>query len=126
MSPILRGGTAENRCVVVFQLLGVDGSALGEALTHKKLTAKGEEVTLPPSCLSTFSLFVLVDCGFIMLCSICICRWSVCSILSRRCLPATPWPRPCTVERSLGWWRRSTSPWPQRCNQLLPKTQKQM
>ncbi|MEQ2186179.1 hypothetical protein GOODEAATRI_026085 [Goodea atripinnis] len=26
------------------QLLGVDGSALKEALTHKKLTAKGEEV----------------------------------------------------------------------------------
>uniref|UniRef100_A0A7N8X8E9 Myosin Ic, paralog a n=1 Tax=Mastacembelus armatus TaxID=205130 RepID=A0A7N8X8E9_9TELE len=37
-------GIVENRCVVVFQLLGVDGSALREALTHKKLTAKGEEV----------------------------------------------------------------------------------
>lgn len=42
---------AENRCVVVLQLLGVDGSALKEALTHKKLTAKGEEVTVPsPLC----------------------------------------------------------------------------
>lgn len=30
--------------LVVLQLLGVDGSALGNALTHKKLTAKGEEV----------------------------------------------------------------------------------
>lgn len=46
MRPILRGGTAKNRCVVVLQLLAVDGCALGEALTHKKLTAKGEEVTL--------------------------------------------------------------------------------
>lgn len=45
MRPISRGGTAENRCVVVLQLLAVDGCALGEALTHKKLTAKGEEVT---------------------------------------------------------------------------------
>lgn len=43
---------ALNRCVVVFQLLGVDGSALTEALTHKKLTAKGEEVTRFPVCLS--------------------------------------------------------------------------
>lgn len=54
MRPILRGGSAENRCVVVLQLLAVDGCALGEALTHKKLTAKGEEVTLPPSCSCTF------------------------------------------------------------------------
>lgn len=44
MHQILGGGAAKNRCVVVFQLLAVDGSALGEALTHKKLTAKGEEV----------------------------------------------------------------------------------
>lgn len=42
----LQKGIAENRCVVVLQLLGVDGSALTEALTHKKLTAKGEEVTV--------------------------------------------------------------------------------
>ena len=34
----------ESRCAGVLQLLGVDGSALKEALTHKKLTAKGEEV----------------------------------------------------------------------------------
>lgn len=53
IQPILRGGTAENRCVVVLQLLAVDGCALGEALTHKKLTAKGEEVTLPPFCSCT-------------------------------------------------------------------------
>lgn len=40
-------GIAEARCVVVvLQLLGVDDSGLREALTHKKLTAKGEEVTL--------------------------------------------------------------------------------
>lgn len=45
MHQIPGGGAAKNRCVVVFQLLAVDGSALGEALTHKKLTAKGEEVT---------------------------------------------------------------------------------
>uniref|UniRef100_A0A668ASF7 Myosin Ic, paralog a n=1 Tax=Myripristis murdjan TaxID=586833 RepID=A0A668ASF7_9TELE len=35
-------------CVVVLQLLGVDGSALREALTHKKLIAKGEEVMISP------------------------------------------------------------------------------
>uniref|UniRef100_A0A8D3CSZ7 Unconventional myosin-Ic-like n=1 Tax=Scophthalmus maximus TaxID=52904 RepID=A0A8D3CSZ7_SCOMX len=34
------------KCVLVLQLLGVDDSALREALTHKKLTAKGEEVTV--------------------------------------------------------------------------------
>lgn len=44
MHKILRGDAARNRCVVVFQLLAVDGSALEEALTHKKLKAKGEEV----------------------------------------------------------------------------------
>ncbi len=48
-------GKAENRCVVVFQLLGVDGSALEEALTHKKLTAKGEEVTVSLSLFLMFS-----------------------------------------------------------------------
>lgn len=54
----LQEGIAENRCVVL-QLLGVDGSALREALTHKKLTAKGEEVTL---CLSLFLVFSAVWC----------------------------------------------------------------
>lgn len=54
-------GIAESRCVVVFQLLGVDGSALTEALTHKKLTAKGEEVT---------AFFVLVPHVFSCLVSI--------------------------------------------------------
>lgn len=34
----------QTRCVVVLQLLGVDGSSLADALTHRKLTAKGEEV----------------------------------------------------------------------------------
>lgn len=66
MRPILRGGSAENRCVVVLQLLAVDGCALGEALTHKKLTAKGEEVTLPP-CSCTFKkkkMFPFADCDF--------------------------------------------------------------
>lgn len=42
-------------------------------------------------------------------------RWSARSILSRRCLPVTPWPRQCMVGPSLGWWRRSTSLWLQRC-----------
>lgn len=51
-------GSFENRCVVL-QLLGVDGSALREALTHKKLTAKGEEV-MP--FLSLFCIFSLVWC----------------------------------------------------------------
>lgn len=32
--------------VVLFQLLGVNGAVLTEALTHKKITAKGEEVGL--------------------------------------------------------------------------------
>lgn len=31
-------------CCVVCQLLGVEGSVLSEALTHKKIVAKGEEV----------------------------------------------------------------------------------
>ena len=32
--------------VVLFQLLGVNGAVLTEALTHKKIIAKGEEVGL--------------------------------------------------------------------------------
>ena len=32
--------------VVLFQLLGVNGTVLTEALTHKKIIAKGEEVGL--------------------------------------------------------------------------------
>ena len=44
-----------------FQLMGVDGSALGEALTHKKLTAKGEEVTI---ILSSLLMFSAVCCVF--------------------------------------------------------------
>lgn len=59
MQKHLQKGLAESRCVVVFQLLGVDGAALGEALTHKKLTAKGEEVT---AFLSLFLMFSLVWC----------------------------------------------------------------
>uniref|UniRef100_A0A8C4ILH6 Myosin-Ic n=1 Tax=Dicentrarchus labrax TaxID=13489 RepID=A0A8C4ILH6_DICLA len=47
MHKISQKGITQNRCVVVFQLLGVDGSALREALTHKKLTAKGEEMISP-------------------------------------------------------------------------------
>ncbi|XP_041741755.1 unconventional myosin-Ic isoform X2 [Coregonus clupeaformis] len=35
--------------LLVLQLLGVDGAALREALTHKKLTAKGEEMISPLS-----------------------------------------------------------------------------
>lgn len=60
----LKKGNIENRHVVL-QLLGVDGSALREALTHKKLTAKGEEVTI---FLSLFCMFSLVWC---VLCDIC-------------------------------------------------------
>lgn len=44
MHKILRGDADKNGRLVVFQLLAVDGSALEEALTHKKLKAKGEEV----------------------------------------------------------------------------------
>lgn len=64
MRPILRGGSAENRCVVVLQLLAVDGCALGEALTHKKLTAKGEEVTLPPCSCTLRKINKIADCDF--------------------------------------------------------------
>lgn len=33
-----------------FQLLGVNGSVLMEALTHKKIIAKGEEVRVDTHC----------------------------------------------------------------------------
>ncbi|XP_028276646.1 unconventional myosin-Ic isoform X2 [Parambassis ranga] len=39
--------TTEAQIWTLAKLLGVDGSALGEALTHKKLTAKGEEMISP-------------------------------------------------------------------------------
>ncbi|XP_055082304.1 unconventional myosin-Ic-like isoform X2 [Periophthalmus magnuspinnatus] len=39
--------TNEEQITRLEKLLGVDGSALGEALTHKKLTAKGEEMISP-------------------------------------------------------------------------------
>uniref|UniRef100_UPI0037E9110A unconventional myosin-Ic-like isoform X2 n=1 Tax=Semicossyphus pulcher TaxID=241346 RepID=UPI0037E9110A len=39
--------TTETKLNHLAKLLGVDGSALGEALTHKKLTAKGEEMVSP-------------------------------------------------------------------------------
>ncbi|XP_034034580.1 unconventional myosin-Ic [Thalassophryne amazonica] len=39
--------TTETPIRNVAKLLGVDGSALGEALTHKKFTAKGEEMISP-------------------------------------------------------------------------------
>nr|XP_020454378.1 unconventional myosin-Ic-like isoform X2 [Monopterus albus] len=41
--------TTETQITNLAKLLGVDGSALGEALTHKKLTAKGEEMISPLS-----------------------------------------------------------------------------
>lgn len=41
--------TTETKITSLTKLLGVDGSALGEALTHKKLTAKGEEMITPLS-----------------------------------------------------------------------------
>ncbi|KAF1378741.1 hypothetical protein PFLUV_G00193660 [Perca fluviatilis] len=39
--------TTETQITNLAKLMGVDGSALGEALTHKKLTAKGEEMISP-------------------------------------------------------------------------------
>ncbi|XP_029956163.1 unconventional myosin-Ic [Salarias fasciatus] len=39
--------TTENQISTLARLLGVDGSALEEALTHRKLTAKGEEMISP-------------------------------------------------------------------------------
>lgn len=36
--------------VTLFQLLGVNGSVLTEALTHKKIIAKGEEVRVDGHC----------------------------------------------------------------------------
>uniref|UniRef100_A0A4W6FLA3 Myosin Ic, paralog a n=1 Tax=Lates calcarifer TaxID=8187 RepID=A0A4W6FLA3_LATCA len=39
--------TTETQITKLVKLLGVDGSALREALTHKKLTAKGEEMISP-------------------------------------------------------------------------------
>uniref|UniRef100_A0A671Y0H4 Myosin Ic, paralog a n=1 Tax=Sparus aurata TaxID=8175 RepID=A0A671Y0H4_SPAAU len=41
--------TTETQIHHLSKLMGVDGSALGEALTHKKLTAKGEEMISPLS-----------------------------------------------------------------------------
>lgn len=41
--------TTELQITNLEKLLGVDGSALGEALTHRKLTAKGEEMISPLS-----------------------------------------------------------------------------
>lgn len=65
-------GIAGNRCVVVFQLLGVDGSALREALTHKKLTAKGEEVTFSfcpcSSCYQLFRVYCINLWLYLLLC----------------------------------------------------------
>lgn len=82
---------ALNRCVVVFQLLGVDGSALTEALTHKKLTAKGEEVTLFPVCLSFSAFWWLLLVSLFGVAHICFhYRWSAHWISNRRCLPVTP------------------------------------
>jgi len=43
-------------CVfVILQLLGVDGTVLKEALTHKKIIAKGEEV-----CSQSFRVKILI------------------------------------------------------------------
>ncbi|XP_034461829.1 unconventional myosin-Ic [Hippoglossus hippoglossus] len=39
--------TTETEITNLAKLFGVDGTALGEALTHKKLTAKGEEMVTP-------------------------------------------------------------------------------
>lgn len=43
-------------------------------------------------------------------------RWSARSVSSRRFVHVTPWPRPRIVAPSLGWWRKSTSLWLQRCS----------
>lgn len=64
----------EYRFVVVLQLLGVDGSALREALTHRKLIAKGEEVMISVSLIGPrFFTFSAVWCAFVLLiCCICV------------------------------------------------------
>lgn len=75
-------GITESRCVVVLQLLGVDGSAFREALTHKKLTAKGEEVTV---FLPLFTVFVVVWFAlwdFRILCHTCVSSLQMISPLS--------------------------------------------
>lgn len=55
--------------VVLFQLLGVNGAVLTEALTHKKIIAKGEEVGLDTHIHSLWH-----KCAI----SICIQRFAVC------------------------------------------------
>lgn len=61
---------------------------------------------------------------WLLLCLCCICRWSVRSVSSSRCHLVTLWPRPRTVGRSCGWWRRSTSPLPPRLSLWLDVTKK--
>lgn len=41
---------------MILQLLGVDGTVLKEALTHKKIIAKGEEV-----CSQLFTVKILIN-----------------------------------------------------------------
>lgn len=57
--------------VVLFQLLGVNGGVLTEALTHKKIIAKGEEVGLDTH---THTNPLWHKCAI----SICIQRFAVC------------------------------------------------
>lgn len=47
------------------------------------------------------------------------CRRSAHVTLSRRFLPAMPWPRLCMLAPSPGWWRRSINVWLRRCSLTL-------
>uniref|UniRef100_A0A3P8S6H3 Myosin Ic, paralog a n=1 Tax=Amphiprion percula TaxID=161767 RepID=A0A3P8S6H3_AMPPE len=63
--------TTETQTSNLAKLLGVDGSALREALTHKKLTAKGEEVIV---CLSLLHFqFFHMCCVDFHSCHACVC-----------------------------------------------------
>lgn len=73
--------------LVLFQLLGVNGAVLTEALTHKKIIAKGEEVGLDTQsdcgtrtrCTALHNVLLSVSC--LLRCSVIHCVTS-CSVVS--------------------------------------------
>lgn len=75
----------QRMCLIFFcqQLLGVDGSVLKEALTHKKIVAKGEEVITLCLCLFCLVFNILCLCWYSHVLSIsrwtncCLCVWCV-------------------------------------------------